>query len=116
MLTPEEIQYKIDYEIIVDCYDEYEMSMGWYYYFEESLEFPFKATAELKKRDGSIEPKEVKIMGMASDEEGFKDHDFLLEMENGQYVNKIAYSKLSNFKASDETLEAFEVWGFWIKK
>ena len=30
MLTPEEIQNIIDYEIVVDCYDEYEMSSGWY--------------------------------------------------------------------------------------
>lgn len=28
MLTPEEIRQKIDYEIIVDTYDEYEMSYG----------------------------------------------------------------------------------------
>lgn len=32
MLTAKEMRYKIDYEIIVDCYDEYEVSMGWYYY------------------------------------------------------------------------------------
>lgn len=116
MLTDEEIQYKIDYEIIVDCYDDYEMSMGWYTYFDETLAFPFKATAELKKRDGSIETTVVKIVSMASDEDGFKEGDFYLDMENADYINKIAYSKLSNLKASDETMEAFEVWDFWIEK
>jgi len=28
VLTPKEIQHIIDYEIIVDTYDEYEMSSG----------------------------------------------------------------------------------------
>lgn len=76
MLTEEEIQHKIDYEIIVDCYDEIEVSMSWYYFMEENIEFPFKATALLKKRDGSIEKKEVKITALASDEEGFLNRDF----------------------------------------
>ncbi len=50
MLTKEEIKYKIDYEIIVDCYDEYEVSMGWYYFMEEKLEFPFTAMPRLRRK------------------------------------------------------------------
>jgi hypothetical protein len=41
MLTKEEMKQTIENEIIVDCYDEYEVSMGWYYYMEETLKFPF---------------------------------------------------------------------------
>ncbi len=40
MLTPEGIRQKIDYEIIVDTYDEYEMSSGWHCTFEDTLIFP----------------------------------------------------------------------------
>lgn len=114
-LTKEEIQNKIDYEIIVDCYDEYEVSMGWYYYMEETLEFPFTATAQVKKRDGSLEKREVIITGLASDEEGFLSRDFNLEMENGELLVSIAYSKLSQIKASTPTLEAFQIWNYWVK-
>lgn len=32
---------RIDEEIIVDCYGEAERAMGWYYYLEDRLEFPF---------------------------------------------------------------------------
>ena len=112
MLTDEEMQYKIDYEIIVDAYDDYEQSMGWFYFFEEALEFPFKATAQLKKRDGTTESKLVKIVGLSSKEEDFMSSDFSMEMEQGQYVRPVAYSALSNIRASDETLEAFQVWDF----
>ena len=34
---------RITYEVLVDCYDEYEMQLGWYYYLEQKLESPFRA-------------------------------------------------------------------------
>lgn len=116
MLTEEAIKYKIDYEIIVDCYDEYEVSMGWYYFMEETVKFPFRATAKFKKRNGSIEQKEIEIIGLASDEEGFMKNDFDLEIEVGEHISTIAYSKLSNIKASQETIDAFTIWNHWISR
>ncbi len=116
MLTREEIQQKIDYEIIVDCHDEIEVSMGWYYFMEEAIKFPFRAVAGIKKRDGSIEKKEVTITGLASDEEGFMNNDFDLEMEQSGYIANIAFSKLNSIKASSVTLEAFKIWNYWIAK
>jgi hypothetical protein len=113
MLTKEEMQYKIDYEIIVDCYDEYEVSMGWYYYMEETLKFPFKAKAKLKKVEGTAKLTEVSVTGLAADEEGFMHNDFDLEIITGKYVINIAYSKLSHIKADDETLEALAIWDYW---
>lgn len=113
MLTNEEMQHRIDYEILVDCYDDDEFSMGWFYFFEEALEFPFKATAQLKKRDGTLEMKLVKIVGMGSDEVGFLNNDFNLNMEQGQYVVQIPYSRLRDIKASEETLEAFQIWEYY---
>ena len=112
MLTDDEMQEKIDDEIIVDAYDEYEQSMGWFYFFDETLENPFTATAQLKKRDGTTESKQVKVVGLASKEEDFTNKDFNLEIEQGQYLRPIAYSALSAIKASDETLEAFGIWDF----
>lgn len=116
MLTEEEMQYKIDYEIIVDAYDEYEQSMGWFYFFEECLEFPFTALAQLKKRDGTLESKRVKLTGMASKEEDFMNNDFNLEMEQGQYLRPVAYSALSDIRASEETREAFQIWDFYWRR
>ncbi len=116
MLTKKEMPYKIDDEIIVDCYDETEVSMGWYYFMEETLKFPFKATVSLQKRDGSTESKEVKITGLASDEAGFTNKDFNLEIENGEYRYTVAYSQLSHLKASAETRDALRIWNYWLSK
>lgn len=35
---------RIHNEIVVDAYDASERAMGWYYYLEEKLQFPFTAT------------------------------------------------------------------------
>ena len=116
MLTKDEMQHKIDYEIIVDCYDEYEVSMGWYYYMEETLKFPFKAKAKLKKVDGSVKLTEIQVTGLAADEEGFMGNDFDLEILTGGHFSNIHYSQLSQIKADDETLEAFAIWEYWNRK
>lgn len=113
-MTKKEMQHIIDYEIIVDCYDEIEQSMGWYYYLEENIEFPFKATAQLRKTDGTTELREVNVLGLASDEEGFVSKDFLLEIEVGEYICTTAFSGISRVKASPRTKEALAVWKFWV--
>ena len=116
MLTPEEIRDKIDYEIIVDAYEEYEMSTGWHCTFDETLVFPFYAMAQLKKKGGGVESKRVKIVGLHSDAEGFTEKDFQLEMEQGGYLVPIEYSKLSDIEAGEETLEMFQIWDFWVNE
>ena len=46
---------RIGMEIIADAYGPEEQSMGWYYYLEEKLQFPFtaKILADLRDRVGT---------------------------------------------------------------
>ena len=44
---------RIMMEIVVDCYDEDEQMIGWYYYLEDTLLFPFTAVCTNKR---SISP------------------------------------------------------------
>ena len=114
MLTPEQIKYKIDYEIIVDCYDDHEVSMGWFTTMDDILKFPFEATAEFKKRDGTIELKHVLIVSLHDDEEDFKGSDFYFEMNDSGYIMPVAYSKLSEINASKQTMELLQCWDYWV--
>ncbi len=36
-------EHRIDYEIVVDAYTEDEIAMGWYYYLQDKITFPFLA-------------------------------------------------------------------------
>lgn len=71
MKTAEEIERIIDYKIIVDCYNDDEVNMGWFYYMEENLEFPFDAQLQIKKRDGSKELKRVEVIGLSTTDTNF---------------------------------------------
>jgi hypothetical protein len=45
-----EREHRITYEAVVDCYNETERAMGWYYYLERALWFPFKARCTSTQR------------------------------------------------------------------
>ncbi len=113
-LTDADIQHKLDYEILVDCYDDYEAASAWQQYLEETLEFPFTATAQLKRRGGTTETKSVTIVGIPDNGNRYLDRDFNVQMEQGGYVVPVAWSALSDIQASDKTQEALAVWAFWV--
>jgi len=46
-------------EIIVDAYDEIERVMGWYYYPDEKLYFPFKVKCIAKRRTSPLAEGEI---------------------------------------------------------
>ena len=36
-MIDKDYQHRIDYEIVVDCYDEYEQAMGWIIYLSDNI-------------------------------------------------------------------------------
>ena len=58
-------EHRIDMEIIVDAYAPEEQAMGWYYYLEEKLQFPFRAKCVAERRISPLRKgDEVEIVGM----------------------------------------------------
>ena len=107
---------RIDYEIVVDAYDEAERAMGWYCYLQDKITFPFLARWKKKtKKTGVIAEKEVEVLSMASEE----------DCESNMYV-EVAYigenddtftAKLSDIEAINpdpDTEEALADWQYWI--
>ena len=68
---------RIIMEIVVDAYNEEERSLGWYYYLEEKLRFPFKAKCiATKKTSPLLIGEEVKVTKMAPETEC--EHDMFV--------------------------------------
>ena len=114
MRTKEEIQERIDNEVIVDCYNDIEIRLGWFTHMENWLQFPFSAFTEIKKRDGSFERKKVDVLRMASDENF--GQDIMLEAAYTEYIFLVPMLKLIDIQAEEETMEAIEDWQYWRKK
>ena len=65
-----EREQRITMEVVVDCYDGHERAMGWYYYLEEQLQFPFTATCIAKRAVSPLRVEdEVEVIGMPGEDE-----------------------------------------------
>jgi len=70
----EDREERIAMEIIVDAYGPEEQAMGWYYYLEEKLQFPFSAVCSVKRAISPLHVRdEVDVIGMAPEEECEKE-------------------------------------------
>ena len=111
-MTEEEMQYIIDYEVIVDCYDEDEVNMGWYYFMSESLVFPFMAKVPIKKRGGTTEIHTVEVVGNAIDTDDFGGEAFYVHVDYEGTLMKIEVRDVEPIDGSENTLRALAVWRF----
>jgi hypothetical protein len=66
----EERENRILQDIIVDAYGPEEQAMGWYYYLESRLRFPFTARSTRKRAISPLQGNdEVSVIGMAAEGE-----------------------------------------------
>src|SRR4051812_13910216 len=66
----EEREERIENEVIVDCYNEYERVSGWWNYLHDQFAFPFQATCIARRATSPLRVKEqVEVVGMASEDD-----------------------------------------------
>ena len=106
-----ERQYRINYEIIVDCYGEAEENMGWYYYFEDNLEFPIEAIIKLHKQDGKAEGVPIRIISIASKEEAEPRLGYVLP--GSDYIHTIGIEDIVKVITNETNLQALNDWRYW---
>ena len=110
----------IDYEIIVDCYDEYEMAMGWFYYLSENMSFPFKAKISVENSVGSLKKEDIVnvVELINSDEEMISIDDFkaTVGIEYGEHIYDISLEMLEGIDCDMQTDEVIKVWRYDCEK
>lgn len=113
--TDEVRERRITMEAVVDAYNEQERAIGWYYYLERRLDFPFLARYATRRSTSPLKVgEEVEVIGMAPVEEC--EHDMFVEMDWDDEGLAIPLSQLEVVDAADETREAVEDWLYWTKK
>lgn len=110
-----EREHRITMEIIVDAYDEAERAMGWYYYLEENLQFPFAASCVCKRATSPLQVKdEVEMLGMAPEDEC--EHEIFVNIRWDKGELAVPLSQLRPINADPETMQAVEDWHYWVEK
>ena len=108
-------EYRISMEIVVDAYGPEEQAMGWYYYLDDTLSFPFLTKCITKR---AISPlrigDEVEVIGMAPEEEC--EHEMFVMMRWERNGLAVPLMQLELIHGNDQTREAIEDWHYWINR
>jgi hypothetical protein len=103
-------------EIVVDAYGAEEQAMGWYYYLQDQLQFPFQARCIVERATSPLRVgDEVEVVDLAPAEEC--EHEMFVTM---QWQQRTLAVPLSQVKAADhvdeETRQAVEDWHYWVNR
>lgn len=112
--TDEARENRISMEVVVDAYGEEERAMGWYYYLEDKLQFPFQArcVAERKISPLSVGDK-VKVVGMAPTDECL--HEVFVEIQWHRKKLAVPLAQLEATGVDPDTQEGVDDWHYWVK-
>ena len=113
--TDKEREHRIAMEIVVDAHDEEERAMGWYYYLQDQLAFPFTATCVARRAISPLQVgDETEVIGMADEDECEHEMFVMIRWERGGLG--VPLSQLRPIAADDETTQAVEDWHYWTQK
>jgi len=106
---------RITMEIVVDSYSGNELAMGWYYYLEGILQFPFWARCVRRRVVSPLRPgDEVEVIRMAPEEECV--HEMLVMIQWERRTLAVPLSQLEGIKADKKTYQAIGDWRYWVRK
>ncbi len=105
---------RIDNEAIVDASPE-EQAMGWYYYLESKIRFPFQAkciAADLVTPFNKGET--VDVTRMAPEDNC--EHDMFVQVRWQGQKMAVPLSQLAATDADESTEEAIGDWHYWVAR
>jgi Calcium binding len=104
---------RIHDEVIVDAYGPEEQAMGWYYYLENKLRFPFQAKCIAPKVVSPLRKEEtVEVRRMAPEEACSSDMLVLIRWQGRNMA--VPLSQLAAIDAGESTTEAIGDWHYWV--
>ena len=105
-------EHRIEMEIVVDAYNEEERALGWYYYLESHLRFPFKARCIAERRISPLKAgEEIQVVGMTSEEDCMSE--VFVEVFWSRRTFGVPLSQLEAIDVDSTTQEAIEDWHYW---
>lgn len=108
-------EHRIDYEIVVDAYDETERAMGWYYYLESTLEMPFTAQCRLKRSTSPLKVgKIVQVIGMADEDDCMSEIFVRIACEDSELA--VPLEQLECQSSDEATCQAVADWHYWLAR
>ncbi len=108
-------EHRIVMEAIVDAYGPEEQAMGWYYYLQDKMTFPFKARCIQARSISPLrEGEEVTVASMAPEDDCMREM-FVLVNWQGRSLG-LPLAQLEGVSVDEETAEAIGDWYYWMNQ
>jgi Calcium binding len=104
---------RIHNEAVVDAYGPEEQALGWYYYLENKIGFPFQARCTVTKAASPLRKGEtVEVRRLAP--EHACSTDMLVQIRWHGRTIAVPLSQLAGVKVDESTAEAVGDWHYWV--
>ena len=104
---------RIHNQAIVDAYGPEERAMGWYYYLENQLQFPFQARCIAATIVSPLsEGETVQVLRMAPQQACSADMLVLIHWQGRKLA--VPLSQLAAIEVDQSTADAIRDWQYWI--
>jgi len=104
---------RIQNEAIVDAYGPEEQALGWYYYLENKIRFPFQAKCIRPKAASPLLKGETVEVRRLVPEDACASDMLVLIRWHGRNV-AIPLSQLTPLNADESSTEAIADWHYWL--
>jgi len=104
---------RIQNEAVVDAYGPEERALGWYYYLQGKIRFPFQAKCIVAKAVSPLRKGEaVEVRCMAPEDACSSDMLVLIRWQGRSMA--VPLSQLLTIKGDEATNEAIADWHYWV--
>jgi hypothetical protein len=109
----EEREDRISMEAIADANGSEEQAMGWYYYLDDKIEFPFAAKCIQERKISPLRVDEnVQVMGMILENDCL--NEMFVEIEWFGRRFGVPLSQLQGIDVEENTEKAISDWHYWV--
>jgi hypothetical protein len=106
---------RISMEIVVDAYDAWEQALGWYYYLQDTLRFPFPAKCFRKRAVSPLKAgEEVEVVGMPPEEECEAEVFVTIKWQDRTFA--VPLSQLEYSGKNKRIVQAIGDWHYWVDR
>ena len=108
-------EQRITNEAVVDAYDKDERAMGWYYYLEDRLAFPFEVTCVAQRRISPLrEGEHVEVTDLAPADDCLCE--IFVEVKWLDRHFGVPLAQLEPLAVDENTEEAIADWHYWVAR
>ena len=106
---------RIMMEIVIDAYGSEERAMGWYYYLEDKISFPFPAECiAIDKRTPLEQGERITVTQMSG--ENYCEYEMYVDVSWNGKILAIPLFQLQPLDVDEDTSEAIDDWHYWKKQ